>query len=115
MNRLLGAQHFTLYNYSMGAALLPYIRSYQAEGLVDLVPWGVPVRVDVWPPDPLTEPEVHYFAQLGALNDCLYRNMARSRFIVYSDLDEFIAPSPPSLTWMDMLEAVSTDFIRQHK
>jgi hypothetical protein len=33
--------------------------------------------VDVWPHDPNITPEVHYFAQVAALNDCLYRCIKR--------------------------------------
>ena len=37
------------------------------------------------------------------LNDCLYRNMKRVKYVVYSDLDEVIYPVS-SDNWIDMLK-----------
>jgi hypothetical protein len=60
------------------------------------------MKVDTWPKK--NEPvEIHYFAQLAALNDCLYRNMYVSKYVVFQDLDEFIIPRK-QLTWTDMLQ-----------
>ncbi|CAG5131060.1 unnamed protein product [Candidula unifasciata] len=63
---------------------------YSRAGEVEVHPWHLPVKTDTWPPT--GEPEVHYFAQLAALNDCLYRHKTSSKFLVFQDLDEFIIP-----------------------
>jgi len=52
------------------------------------------------------EPDVHYFAQLAALNDCLYRVMFRARFVVLVDLDEVLVPRRRR-HWRPMLEVCS--------
>ena len=33
-----------------------------------------------------------YNGQSAAIQDCLYRQMASSRYVVFSDLDEFVVP-----------------------
>jgi len=77
---MFGADRFVFYNYSTGSHVTTHLRRYATEGVVSVLPWRVPVAVDVWPPDPKQEPEIHYFGQLAALNDCLYRVMFRARF-----------------------------------
>ena len=85
---MFGADKFVFYNYSSGPTVSKYLRGMERDGLVDVVPWPVPMSVDVWPPVPGHEPDVHYFAQLAALNDCLYRYMFSAAHIVFTDLDE---------------------------
>lgn len=105
VNRLFGAQRFVFYNYSTGSQLEPYIRWYESSDVLRVIPWHLPVVVDVWPQDPKVEPEIHYFGQLAALNDCLYRNMLSSRFVVFTDLDELIVPRRHD-TWFQMLRSI---------
>ena len=108
LNRMFGAQRFLFYNYSTGSDVDRYIRSYVKEGLAEVIQWNPPVKVDQWPPIK-TKPEVHYFAQLAALNDCLYRNMYKSRYLVFSDLDEIIVPKAHH-TWKELLARLHKDY-----
>ena len=110
-NRMFGAQKFVFYNHSTGRDVDRYLGMYANTGLVEIVPWRVPVAVDVWPPDPKEEPEIHYFAQLASLNDCLYRNMFRSRFIIFCDLDEIVVPRSAN-SWLTMLNNITADWQR---
>lgn len=103
VNRLFGADKVVFYNYSSGPQVTTYLQRMRREGVVDIVPWPLPMLVDVWPPVQGHEPQVHYFAQLAALNDCLYRNMFSARHIVFTDLDEVIVPQPPYNNWQSML------------
>lgn len=59
------------------------------------------MKVDTWPST--GDPEVHYFAQLAALNDCLFRHRNQSEYLVYEDLDEFIIPKVHE-TWSELLK-----------
>ncbi|ELU17124.1 hypothetical protein CAPTEDRAFT_228919 [Capitella teleta] len=102
MNRLLGAQRITFYNYSSGPSVHRILDYYSEQGIVQVIPWQVPVAVDTWPPDPKVQPQIHYFAQLLALNDCLYRHMFTSNYVVFTDLDEFIIPRDLT-TWNEMM------------
>lgn len=102
LNRILGAEKFIIYNYSISdniADVLDYYRSIQ---LVDIVQWGLPMNTET---NNDTLPEIHYFGQTVALNDCLYRNKAESEFIVNLDLDEFIVPRDQNVSnWSDMIK-----------
>ena len=110
---MFGADRFVFYNYSTGSHVAAHLRRYAGEGVVSaVVQWRVPVAVDVWPPDPKEEPEIHYFAQLAALNDCLYRMMFRARFVVLADLDEVMVPRRRS-HWRPMLEDATADWRRR--
>ncbi|XP_041375172.1 uncharacterized protein LOC121388038 [Gigantopelta aegis] len=90
MNRMLGADYFTFYNHSTGVNVDSVLKLYVSQGLVNVVQWHLPMAVDHWPPG--GKSEVHYFAQLASLNDCVYRNLHRSKYLVYEDLDEVIMP-----------------------
>jgi hypothetical protein len=111
-NRMFGAGRFIFYNYTTGSKIMSYLRHYVHQRIADIIQWHVPVTVNVWPPDPKEEPEIHYFAQLASLNDCLYRAMFRSRFVVFSDLDELVVPRRHD-TWLSMLDDVTTKWQEQ--
>ena len=36
--------------------------------------------------------QVHYYGQLLSINDCLHKNIYRTKYLVYTDLDEVIMP-----------------------
>lgn len=90
LNRILGAEKFIIYNYSSTGKINNALEYYSKRGLVEVIQWRLPMAVDTFPVN--TEPEIHYFAQSAALNDCLYRNKGESEFVVNIDLDEFIIP-----------------------
>jgi Glycosyltransferase family 92 len=115
VNRMYGAQHFIFYNYSSGQNVTRYLKDFYGSLLdvATVIPWPLPMAVDVWPHDPNVIPEVHYFAQVAALNDCLYRCInRRSTFAVFTDLDEIIVPRRRD-SWTELLEDVSSVW-RQH-
>lgn len=47
----------------------------------------------------------HYFGQTLSINECAYRNLHRVKYLVYTDLDEFIVPKK-SLRWENMMEKI---------
>ncbi|CAG5131147.1 unnamed protein product [Candidula unifasciata] len=96
MNRILGAEHFVVYNYSISPAVDQILQRYQQDGLVTVVPWPVPT----W--------EVQYYGQMAAVNDCGYRNRNISRYVVVVDTDEFIIPRK-NLNWMELLDSISAE------
>ena len=123
LNRMFGADRFVFYNYSTGSLVTEALDSYGEESdIVWVIPWHIPVKVK---PDPLIkekkppsnkekppedDDEVHYYAQVAALHDCLYRNMFRSRFIVFTDLDEVIVPRRVEhRNWMALIDALTAD------
>ena len=44
------------------------------------------------------------------LNDCLYRNINRYKFLAYIDIDEVIVPRDPDHTWIDLLRILSDEY-----
>ncbi|XP_034530397.1 uncharacterized protein LOC117805902 [Notolabrus celidotus] len=94
MYRLLGVDRVVIYNTSCGPELDRLLRSYSRTGFVEIVPWPI---------DMILNPsrgwlfsrsggDLHYFGQLTTLNECVYRSMDRSRYVMLNDIDEIIMP-----------------------
>uniref|UniRef100_A0AAY5JYB7 Glycosyltransferase family 92 protein n=1 Tax=Esox lucius TaxID=8010 RepID=A0AAY5JYB7_ESOLU len=94
MYRLLGVQHVVLYNTSCGPDLETLLQSYKQEGFVEVLPWPIDQYMKPSPGWLFGEHggDIHYYGQLATLNDCLYRQMYRSRYVLLNDLDEIITP-----------------------
>lgn len=92
LNRILGANYFSFYSYNISDQANKVLNYYKDLGVVDNIEWDMPI--------PTTK--IHYYGQMAALNDCLYRNRYKSQYIVVQDVDEFIIPSRVK-TWNDMM------------
>jgi hypothetical protein len=89
---VLGADHIVLYDFNVPETTVRLI-NYFADRCrlsrrpslcrVDLLRWRLPADVDagIW-----------YHGQSISLQDCLYRQMASSERVVFSDIDEFVVP-----------------------
>ena len=78
VNRVLGAEIFQLYNESVGPRATACLREYVRRGIVDVQPWTLPSDIaDV----------IYYRGQILAINDCLYRMMYRTKYLVIQDLE----------------------------
>ena len=104
MAQVLGAQHAVVYNTSITAGVDTVLRHYVRRGFLDVVSWRDP-------PEP-----VHYKAQMGAINDCLLRNLNSTDFIVFMDFDEMIVPRVHD-SWSALVQAIqnsiSSDFVHR--
>ena len=95
LNRILGADFFVFYNYSVTQLENSVLSYYSKRGLAEVLPWNLL----------LTEQTIHYYAQMAAINDCIFRHRMNTIFIAIFDLDEFIIPrNSEDFTWYDMLE-----------
>lgn len=83
LNRILGVQHFILYNDTIGPAVNCALQYYIREGIVTVLPWKL---------DLISQKEIRTEGLFAALNDCLYRTMYRHRYVLMIDLDEYIIP-----------------------
>lgn len=106
LNRMLGAEKFIVYNHSSAINIVSVLDFYSKRGLVEVVQWRLPMENQTFQinksPNPI---EIHYFGQIAALHDCLYRNKAYSELIVNIDIDEFIIPHDNNMTtWTDILK-----------
>ncbi|XP_075873919.1 uncharacterized protein LOC142883145 [Nelusetta ayraudi] len=94
MYRLLGVDRVVVYNNSCGPELDRLLRVYSEEGFVEMVPWLIQehlVPSHGWQHS-ASGGDVHYFGQQATLNECIYRSMARSRYVLLNDIDEIIMP-----------------------
>ncbi|XP_076366151.1 uncharacterized protein LOC143255023 [Tachypleus tridentatus] len=97
LNRIFGAEHYILYNNTIGRDVACVMRQYMANGIMTVLPWKL---------DMLSQKEIRTEGLFAALNDCLYRTMYRFRFVLMIDFDEFIVPhKSESLT--EMLEVLT--------
>uniref|UniRef100_A0A671TYN0 Glycosyltransferase family 92 protein n=1 Tax=Sparus aurata TaxID=8175 RepID=A0A671TYN0_SPAAU len=67
---------------------------YTRKGLVEVIPWTLSKFLKVsrsWRPE-RSPGDTHYFGQIPALHDCLYRYMYQSRYVALHDNDELILP-----------------------
>lgn len=68
--------------------------SSSSSGIIEVIPWSMSGFLNVsrgWLPSH-GPGDLHYFGQIAALNDCLYRNMYRSKYVALHDVDELILP-----------------------
>jgi Glycosyltransferase family 92 len=91
-HRLVGVDHFILYDNGSADAPEKVLEPFLAEGLVTLVPWPVP-----------------FFQQAAqkAYADCLERVRGRARWLTCLDIDEFLF-APPHRTLGPALRAYET-------
>lgn len=83
-NRLMGVDHFTFYNHTIGPQVACILDHYRQEGLVTLLPWKLHM---------VSQKEIRTEGLFAALNDCLYRSMYRFSHTLLIDLDEYIIPN----------------------
>ena len=103
LNKILGADHFVFYNYSIASNVETVLQSYIKQGLIEVIDWKLPMSVAKWPPTKEKE-EIHYFGQLASLNECLLRSRGKTEYLLNLDLDEFIIPRKKGVkTWQEML------------
>ena len=93
MNRLLGADKFILYLMSPRQELIPCLLSYARDDLVELNNWTIPFK----------DHEINYGGQTMSQNDCLFKTMYRTKYLVNQDFDEFIIPTRTT-DWQTMLD-----------
>ncbi|KAK3104540.1 hypothetical protein FSP39_004568 [Pinctada imbricata] len=104
LNRILGAQYFFFYNYSISNGVNLILNHYKDLGLVETISWHLPAKIKTRNPE-----EINYFAQFAAINDCLYRNKGVSQYVVYQDMDEFIIPRKYH-NWNDLMASLPRNY-----
>ncbi|KAL7380297.1 hypothetical protein ABVT39_015279 [Epinephelus coioides] len=108
MYRLLGVDRVVIYNTSCSPDLERLLQGYSQEGFVEMVPWPIDKHLNPSHGWLFSQSggDVHYFGQLTTLNECIYRSMARSRYVLLNDIDEIIMPYQHNnlMSLMDMLQ-----------
>lgn len=83
LNKILGVEHFTLYNHTIGKEVDCILKSYADQGVINILPWKLDMK---------SQKEIRTEGLFAALNDCLYRYMYQYKYILMIDLDEYIVP-----------------------
>jgi len=99
VNRVLGADKFQFYVDSVGRRVDACLQEYARNGIVELQPWSLP---------PDVARVIFYHGQILAMNECLYRLMYRTKYVIVQDLDEFVVPMR-SDSWLSMLKHINND------
>ncbi|XP_026802956.3 uncharacterized protein LOC113547007 [Pangasianodon hypophthalmus] len=92
--KLLGVEHVVIYNTSCGPDLDKVLRSYEEDGILEIIPWPIHHFLEPskgWSYE-LHSGEVHYYGQQATINDCIHRNRQRSKYVILTDADEIIMP-----------------------
>ncbi|XP_060613366.2 glycosyltransferase family 92 protein F59C6.8-like [Anolis sagrei] len=107
MYKLLGMQKVVVYKNNCSQLMEKVLDFYVAEGTLEIVPWPITSYLNVskeWlSKDDGTQ--IGYYGQIAALNDCVYRNMYRSRYVLLNDIDEIILPIKHT-NWKAMMESL---------
>ncbi|XP_034162234.1 uncharacterized protein LOC113533274 [Pangasianodon hypophthalmus] len=94
MYKLLGVQRVVIYNTSCGSDLDKLLQHYEKEGILEIVPWPIDQFLNPsagWHAK-LHKGELQYYGQLVTLNECIYRHMYQSKYVLLNDIDEIIMP-----------------------
>uniref|UniRef100_A0A096LQY2 Glycosyltransferase family 92 protein n=1 Tax=Poecilia formosa TaxID=48698 RepID=A0A096LQY2_POEFO len=104
MLQFLGVNRVVVYKTNCSADVQRVLDHYSEKGLVEVIPWSLSKYLNVSrKASPQQSPgDIHYFGQIPALNDCLYRFMYRSRYVALHDPDELILPQTVG-SWMELL------------
>ncbi len=111
MFRLLGVQRVVIYKTNCDSDIQKVLDYYEKKGFVEIIPWMIKKHLDVsrgWEINK-SPGQLHYFGQIPALNDCVYRYMYQSRYVALHDLDEFILPLKVK-TWTELLPELETKY-----
>ncbi|KAE8582296.1 hypothetical protein XENTR_v10020064 [Xenopus tropicalis] len=111
MYRILGAQKVVVYKNSCSRAIGRAVDYYVSEGVVEVVPWPIDRYLrtsDAWHHDMDPKNEIGYYGQVAALNDCLYRNMYKTKYLTFNDIDEIILPRIHT-DWNEMMETLQKE------
>lgn len=101
LSLMLGANHITFYDYQIDDAVKQLLLYYKQLGVVSIQTWNLPGHVTS------NVNQLWYHGQVLAIQDCLFRGKAVSKFIAFNDIDEFIVP-PKHRTVPSLLRKIHT-------
>ncbi|KAG1973994.1 glycosyltransferase family 92 protein [Pimephales promelas] len=94
MYKLLGVQHVVIYKTKCGPDLKKLLKHYETEGILEIVSWPIDKFLNPssgWNIN-THKGDIQYYGQLVTLNECIYRHMYQSRYVLLNDIDEIIMP-----------------------
>ena len=101
LNQIFGVTKFTFYRDTVSEQVQCVLKHYEQLGTIEVMPWDLKIE---------SQTEIRTEGLFAALNDCLYRNMNRFRYLMLIDFDEFIVPHT-NMTIPQMLAHVDSQKI----
>lgn len=111
MFRLLGAQRVVIYKTNCDSETQKVLDYYERSGFVEIIPWTIKNHIKVstgWKID-ISPGQLHYYGQIPALNDCVFRYMYQTRYLALQDLDELILPIKVK-TWTELFPELENKY-----
>ncbi|XP_025019135.1 uncharacterized protein LOC112540019 [Python bivittatus] len=103
MYKILGAERVYIYKTSCSLLMDQILKFYVEEGTVEIIPWPITSYVN------LSSFWYSYqdwdYGKTTVLNDCIYRNMYLSKYVVFNDINEIILPLK-HLNWKNMIHSL---------
>ena len=81
--RLWGVQKVVLYLTSCSEDFQGVLDHYAQEGFLLVIPWRL---------GPGIQEDIHLNGQLSVMNECVYRNMYTSRYVLLADVNQLLVP-----------------------
>ncbi|XP_063172200.1 uncharacterized protein LOC134506098 [Candoia aspera] len=108
--KILGAQKVMIYKNSCSPLLEQVLEYYISEGTVEIIPWPIHLylKVSSYWHHSMDEKDIGYYGQITALNDCVYHNMYRSKYVVLIDADEVILPIKDA-DWKSLMQRLEKE------
>lgn len=82
--RYFGVDHFTIYKTNVSEEVEKVFDYYQKLGIIEIITWNVTFEYNTV--------KKNDYGQIYKNNDCLYRNMDKSKSLIIADWDEIITP-----------------------
>ncbi|XP_042335130.1 glycosyltransferase family 92 protein F13G3.3-like [Sceloporus undulatus] len=110
MYKILGAQKVVIYKNNCSRLMEKVLRYYVSEGTIEIVQW--PIDLYLTPSShwhySMDPKDIGYYGQIAALNDCVYHNMHRSKYVLLIDADEIILPIKDP-DWKSLMKRLEDD------
>lgn len=111
INRMFGGDKFTFYVHSSGADVRRQLKQYIADNIASKVTYTFPLMTSLSRRQGRFSNDLYEALRMASVNDCLYRNMFRTKYIIFADADEMLVPRGFK-KWVDMLKEV-TDNVKE--
>ncbi|XP_060613368.2 beta-1,4-galactosyltransferase galt-1-like [Anolis sagrei] len=110
MYKILGAQKVVVYKNECSRLMERVLEHYVSEGVVEIIRWPIDtyLRASSYWHHSMDPQDIGYYGQIAALNDCVYHNMYRSKYVLLIDTDEIILPLKDA-DWKSLMERLERD------
>ncbi|XP_053137656.1 uncharacterized protein LOC128338774 isoform X2 [Hemicordylus capensis] len=105
MYKILGVGKVVIYKNSCSPLMEKVLDFYAAEGTVEVIAWPIDsyLRVSSHWHYAMDAKDLGYYGQIAALNDCIYRYMYNTKYVLLNDIDEIILPMKYP-NWGEMMQ-----------